>query len=523
MLNSLKLKITTAALLIICIIMFVSAWRNIEAIEQKLLDGQKEKAVLISERIAHGIMVLMLKNMWKDMQVMMEGMVKDSKELKEIRIFLPEKGTIVASSKPEEVGTRIYREGLQLFKEKGGREAFVIEKNNQHYASKLTPLENHAICHRCHGSTEKILGVMDVEISLAGVQQSIRDLKKEHLLDTAIAFFLMGGGFLLVIGLLIDSPIKKMIKTIRRIESGDLSARMKEGKADEFGLVAKSFNRMLGSLESANNEIKRCHNEQMQRAAKLASLGEIISGIAHEIKNPLAGISCAVQVFQSEVSDDDNRKAITKEILDQINRLDRTVKGLLNFARPKPPRFAPARVMDVLDKAMFFIYPEAKKHNVVARTESEDDIPDIMMDADQIEQVFLNLMINAVQAMPSGGELKVSVSLLNKDEFDSDSSVQSNIEKIVSVEFQDTGDGIEQENVRTIFDPFFTKKAKGTGLGLSISRRIVQEHGGDISVISEVGKGSTFTVYLPVFSKISDSSSKEYHEAGRLTDIAGNL
>jgi len=229
-----------------------------------------------------------------------------------------------------------------------------------------------------------------------------------------------------------------------------------------------------------------------------------------------------VQVFQSEINDDDEKKTVTKEILDQINRLDRTVKGLLNFAKPKPPRFAPARITDVLDKAMFFVYPEAKKHNVTTYSESEDDIPEIMMDADQVEQVFLNLMINAVQAMPSGGELKVSVSLLNKDELNCDSSVQSNIEKIVSVEFQDTGDGIEQENVRTIFVPFFTKKAKGTGLGLSISRRIVQEHGGDVSVTSEVGKGSTFTVYLPVFSKVTDSSGKEYHEADRLTDIADN-
>jgi hypothetical protein len=500
MLNSLKFKITIAAFLFISVIMSVSTWRDIKTTEQKLLDGQKEKAVLLSERIAHGIMVLMLKNRWQDLQTFMESLTKDSKELKGIRIFLPENGIIVTSSDPKDIGTKIYEEDFRAFKERRLNNSFIIEKNGEKFASKLTVIRNQPVCHRCHGSEKKILGVLDVEISLSDVYKSVEKFKKEHLKDALIGLLVMGGGIMLVVGILIDRPIRKMIRVIRRIENGDLSARMAEDKKDEFGLLAKSFNSMLESLEAAKKEIEAYHAEQMQRAAKLASLGEIISGIAHEIKNPLTGISCAVQVFQSELSENDSRKAITTEILNHIKRLDRIVKDLLNYAKPKPPQFLPLKVSEVLDKAVFFVYPEAKKKNVVIKTEVDPDVPEVMMDPDQMQQVFLNLIINAIQAMPNGGRLKISISESEKkkDWIDDEMKERLSGRNMILIRFEDTGKGIEKEYLKSIFDPFFTRKSKGTGLGLAISQRIVHEHGGEITVKSEVGKGSVFTVYLPV-------------------------
>jgi signal transduction histidine kinase len=501
MFNSLKFKITITAFLIISVIMSLSTWRDIKNTEQKLLDGQKEKAVLLSERIAHGIMVLMLKNRWKDLQVFMESVIKDSKELKEIRIFLPDNGTIVTSSEPGEIGKKIYEEDMERFREQGHKEAFLVEKGEQHYASKLTVIKNQPVCHKCHGTEKEILGVLDIEISLAEIDNTIKKFKKEHLTDALMGFVLIGGGFLLVIGLLIDKPIRRMIRTIRKIEKGDLSARMEEDNKDEFGLVAKSFNSMLESLESAKQEIEMYHGEQMKRAAQLASLGEIISGIAHEIKNPLTGISCAVQVFQSEMSEDDSKREVTTEILNHIKRLDRTVKDLLNYAKPKPPNFSPLNVNVILNKAVFFVYPEAKKHNVVIDTGAEGAVPHVMMDPDQMQQVFLNLMINAVQAMPGGGKLKITSSISDREKEEDDFSASEMLpEDAVLIRFEDTGKGIESEYLDSIFDPFFTKKSKGTGLGLAISRRIVQEHGGDIIVKSEIGKGSIFIIYLPIIT-----------------------
>ena len=508
MFNSVKFKISITAFLIISVIMLFSTLRNIKQTEHKLLNGQKEKVILLSERITHSIMVLMLKNRWQDLQTFIESLTKDSKELKSIRIFLPENGTIVSSSAPGDIGLKTYNDDLEAIKSKEKTaEAFLVVRDDKRFASKLTLIENQPICYRCHGTNKKLLGVLGIELSLADVEKSMQEFKKEHVFDALIGFLFMGGGIIFLVAILIDRPIKKMIKVIRRIEEGDLSARMEDGKKDEFGLMAGSFNSMLESLDSAQQEIEMCHAEQMQRAAKLASLGEIISGIAHEIKNPLTGISCAVQVFQSEMSKDDDRRAITTEILNHVKRLDTTVKDLLNYAKPKPPSFMPLKVNELLEKAVFFVYPEAKKKNVIINTDTDEKIPDAMIDPDQMQQVFLNLIINAVQAMPDGGRLKITISeaVLKNEALDGRLKELLPGETAVSINFEDTGKGIEQKYMDSIFDPFFTKKSKGTGLGLAISQRIVQEHGGEITVKSEINKGSIFTIYLPVVT--SDETS----------------
>ncbi len=499
MLSSVKFKITIIAFLIISLIMVLSTWRDIRGTEQKLLDTQKEKVVLLSERISHSIMVLMLKNKWKDLQAFIEGLTRDSGEIGGIRVYHPESGLIVASSSRTDIGTKITTHDDEMLKKKEIKNAYLTEKNGLRYASKLSLIHNQTACNRCHGPEKEVLGVLGVDISLADVYASIDELKAEHFIDALIGFMLIGGGLMLVIGLLIDRPVKRMIRTIRRIEGGDLTARMDEDKKDEFGLMAKSFNRMLESLESAKQEIEMCHADQMQRAAKLASLGEIISGIAHEIKNPLTGISCAVQVLQLEMAGDDSKREVTTEILNHIRRLDRTVKDLLNYAKPKPPSFSPHQLEDILNKAVFFVYPEAKKHNVKIDTDLMGEVPDVMMDSDQMQQVFLNLMINAVQAMLHGGALKITISKTDREMPENDKIMELlPAEGAVKIDFTDTGKGIDAEYLDTIFDPFFTKKSKGTGLGLAISRRIVQEHGGEIVVKSGVGTGSKFTIYLPV-------------------------
>ncbi len=503
MFNSLKFKLAFFTVLIISVIMTLSTFRDIKQTELKLLDGQKEKAILLSDRISHSIMVLMLQNKWKDLQTMMESLVSDATDLKKIQIVRPENRIIVVSSDPAEVGKELIREDSRRFKNVETDDAFLMKKKGMQYASKITPIENQRICHRCHGTEKKVLGVLNVEISLSRITSTIKDYKKVRLTEAFLGFLLISGAVILVVGILINRPINKMIRTIRKIEEGDLSARMEGDKKDEFGLVAKSFNSMLETLESANSEIEMCHAEQMQRAAKLASLGEIISGIAHEIKNPLTGISCAVQVIQSEMKEDDSNRDITTEILNHIKRLDTTVKDLLNYAKPKPPNFLPLKVNDVLEKAIFFVYPEAKKHNVVINMEIENNIPDVMMDSDQMQQVFLNLLINAIQAMPDGGELKIIISESEKDIHEIDDNIKEQLagDEMLIIRFRDTGKGIGSDDIESVFDPFFTRKSKGTGLGLAISQRIIQEHGGGITVSSQDGKGSEFAMYLPVILK----------------------
>ena len=178
--NSLKFKISITAFLLLTLIMVVTTWRDVRLTENKLINSQKEKATLLSDRIAHGIMVLMLKNRWKELQGMMETIVADGDELKEIRIFLPEDGTIVFSSDSEDVGKKIYKEDLDRYLEGNHSAAFLIDKEGERYASKLTLIKNQTECHRCHGTQRDVLGVMDLELSLSKINSAITQFKKEH-------------------------------------------------------------------------------------------------------------------------------------------------------------------------------------------------------------------------------------------------------------------------------------------------------------------------------------------------------
>ena len=181
MLNTLKFKFIIASLLIISIIMSISTLRDIEDTKQRLLESQKEKANLLSQGVMHSINNLMLQNRWNDLQFMIENIAEDSKEIKELRIFLPGDGKIVSSSESHELGNRIYPEDMEIYKNGKWREVFLLEKNGLKYASKLTPINNNAECRKCHEQSIKVLGVLDLEISLSGIDESIRSSVKKHL------------------------------------------------------------------------------------------------------------------------------------------------------------------------------------------------------------------------------------------------------------------------------------------------------------------------------------------------------
>jgi len=228
----------------------------------------------------------------------------------------------------------------------------------------------------------------------------------------------------------------------------------------------------------------------MQQAEKLATIGELASGIAHEIKNPLAGVSAAIQVLSEEFNLKSTRREIIDEIMHQMERLNKMTKDLLSFARPMDPRTLMCDVNDIVDKASFFIRKQAEKQNVGITKELERDIPHLLIDPEQIQQVFLNIMLNALQAMPEGGFLTIATRLSEKS--------GNGKPEAVEISFSDTGKGIPGENLRKIFNPFYTTKHQGTGLGLSISRNVVEKHKGRFEVDSQSGKGTRFTIVLPV-------------------------
>jgi signal transduction histidine kinase len=251
---------------------------------------------------------------------------------------------------------------------------------------------------------------------------------------------------------------------------------------------------MLMQLDESEQELKRFHAEQLKRADRLATIGELAAGIAHEIKNPLAGIAGATQILAKEFTGDDPRRQVTQEILKLIERLDTTIKDLLEFARPSPPESVLTNLSDLMSRTLFLVerMPEKKDQGVEIVVDIDREMPLVPVDPDQIRQVFLNMAVNAVQAMRDGGTLTVTM----RSGADEELGEVQPADSYIVISFEDTGSGMDEAQQRSIFTPFYTTKTQGTGLGLPITMRIIEQHGGRITVQSAPGRGTVFRIYL---------------------------
>jgi len=223
--------------------------------------------------------------------------------------------------------------------------------------------------------------------------------------------------------------------------------------------------------------------EQLRRADRLSALGELSAGMAHEIRNPLGSIKGAVEILKDDYSPDESKYEFIQILLKETDRLNHIVQEFLSFSRPQQPEFRRADVNGIIESVLMLTAQEARKAGVQVEKRLDPSIGERSLDAGLLEQAFLNLVLNAVQAMPQGGTLSVESALR---------------ERCIEVRIADTGMGISEENRKKLFSPFFTTKKTGTGLGLAITFRIIQNHKGEIDVASEQGRGATFTVKLPV-------------------------
>jgi len=239
-----------------------------------------------------------------------------------------------------------------------------------------------------------------------------------------------------------------------------------------------------GSIEILRDITEKRKLEQaLAQAESLAGMGEMAANLAHEIRNPLAGIRGAFQVIEDGLPADDPRRAVMAEIKRQIARMDRTLTDLLSFARPRPPERRPFQVNLLLVETVLLMRGDASMRSVKIVESLDPDLPDVHVDPQQMQKVFLDIILNAGQAMPDGGVLAIS-------SFRDDDAVE--------LRFEDTGVGMSAEVLAQAFRPFFTTKTRGTGVGLSISQKIVEAHGGRLTARSRAGEGSTFMISLPV-------------------------
>jgi len=304
-----------------------------------------------------------------------------------------------------------------------------------------------------------------------------------------VVFLLIASGSLIFMLRSFTRPVEVLTAAARRIGDGDLSGGFRLDRSDEIGVLSKTLDDMKMKLKSSYDLL--LHSE------KMALMGQVVAGIAHELNNPLTIVIGNIQLMMTRELNEKNVQSLTR-IKDGAERASKIVKNLLTFARQEKAERKPTDVNAVLKKSLELRAYELKVSNIEVGTEFAADLPQTMADPHQLQQVFLNLIVNAEQAMidPHGkGLLRLSTRL--------------DTGKIL-IFFSDDGPGIPRENLRRIFEPFFTTKpvGKGTGLGLSICQVIIGEHGGRIDVESTVGRGTTFIVELPVHHWESPSGSE---------------
>ncbi len=312
--------------------------------------------------------------------------------------------------------------------------------------------------------------------------QAANDLKWRiamHVLLLPLLIGMLAAALVFLASKVLTDPIQNMINVIRRVKQGRLDEQMPVESHDELGELAIAFNRMTRMLRK-NKELEAALAQQ----GKMASLGVLSSGVAHEINNPLGVILGYAGYLEKKIAEDDPNFTYIHEIKRESKRCKKIVQDLLSYSRTPKPALEPTDINRLLRQIIDFAGNHTDLYHVKIIQTLSPEVPMISADADQLRQVAINLLLNAGSASAEGGEIRVTTSLED--------------DRYVRIEFADNGEGIPEENLEKIFEPFFTTKARGTGLGLAITKQIIEMHQGDIYIDSEIGRGSTIIIRLPL-------------------------
>ena len=429
--------------------------------------------------------------MLSDRHTEMHGFLQQLKQSKEILRgrLIKRDGMIAFSTETQEVGRARLDVPPELFTEHN-----ILYGERFEHGKRVTvvmrPVTNLSSCRRCHGN-EDAIGAIVLDKSLATAEASIATNRNLLIAYGIVIFILVSIVLWLLLVRLVSQPVSELLGQMSRVGQGDLKARADYRRGDEIGQLAGGFNAMVINLETTTDQLHASHQKQIQQAGKLASIGELASGIAHEIRNPLAGIGAAVEVLAENQKGDAQFQEIAGEIRRQVNRLNTTLRDLLDFSRQREPEIVPCNICDIVKPMVALVRPDMQKHHIALVEQCPADLPFMCGDEPQVQQAVLNVLLNAIQAMPDGGTLTLSAEVVDK-------TLKPGHPRTLRLTVQDTGVGISAENRERIFSPFFTTKHRGTGLGLAITRTIMEKHNGKIFVESEPGRGTKFILEFPV-------------------------
>jgi two-component system NtrC family sensor kinase len=382
------------------------------------------------------------------------------------------------------IGTRVSAEVYDQVLNKGKTwkdRAFVV---NDWYITAYEPIKD---------VNNKIIGILYVGI----LEAKFTDMKRE----TVWIFLGITAGGLVVAFLIsyllagsITKPVIELGTAAQKLADGDLDQKVKIKSGKEIVKLGNAFNCMIEAIKERDEQLKERTKEIVGRSERLAMIGQLAAGVAHEINNPLGSIIIFSHILLEEPEIKDlNRKNLEK-IVKESTRCKDIVKGLLDFARQTEPETRLADINTVLKSTLSLVEKQTLFQNIQVITQLNPDLPLVEIDTTQIQQVFMNIIMNAAEAMEGKGELSVSTK-------------RSDDNRFVEIDFTDSGCGISQQNLKRVFEPFFTTKevGHGTGLGLAISYGLIEKHKGSIDVRSIVGKGTTFIIKLPIKEKIKDN------------------
>jgi two-component system NtrC family sensor kinase len=413
-------------------------------------------------------------------QTVFQGVVYEGKDIGTATIFQDDvriSTNVTNTDGSRAIGTRVSENVYDQVVLKGQEyvgEAYVV---NNWYLTAYEPIKN------IKGQT---IGILYVGI----LQQKYTDINNRTtliFLGITLAVAILSIVITLFISRSISTPIKNLAVASRQLTNGNLNVKASKMSNDEIGELADTFNTMAGALKERDDQIKEFTKKKIMESERLALIGQLAANVAHDLNNPLQGIVTYSNLLLEDESISPEVKESLHKIVVQANRCRDIIRGLLDFSRQKKPDKTLCSVNSLLQECISLVAKQAQFQNIQVTINLDEHLPMVILDPSQVERVFLNLIINAAEAMNGKGEL-ILTTQLNKEN------------DCVEIKFQDTGPGISEENMEKIFEPFFTTKetGHGVGLGLAISFGIIKEHKGNISVESELGKGTVFTVSFPL-------------------------
>ena len=352
--------------------------------------------------------------------------------------------------------------------------AYVV---NNWYITAYEPIRN---------ASGDVIGILYVGI----LEQKYLDIRNQAILAfiiISIMGILFSIGLSYILSRSISVPVHKLVIASKELANGNLEAKVEKTSNDELGLLADAYNSMANALRERDEQLKEYTRKKFMESERLALIGQLAANVAHELNNPLQGIVTYSHLLLERNSIDDSTKQSLQKIVVQANRSRDIIRGLLDFSRQRKPDKTLCNINNLLQESLSFLENQALMHNIQITTQFANDLPSIVIDPSQVQRVFINMIVNAAEAMNGNGQLFLTTR-------------RDPIGECIEIAFADTGMGIPEENLEKIFDPFFTTKdtGHGVGLGLAISYGIIKEHRGAVSVESEIGKGTTFIVRLPI-------------------------